>query len=157
MARKLLIGFGSNLGDREANIAKAAVLLEEGGLVAGARSALYPTEPEEGVRGGIFLNGAATFLVDGFSPMELLELSRRVERELGRNTKGDLAPRTIDIDLLLLDDLVIDEENLKIPHPRLHERLFALTPAAEIEPGWIHPLLELTLRELEERLKAERR
>jgi 2-amino-4-hydroxy-6-hydroxymethyldihydropteridine diphosphokinase len=156
VARKLLIGLGSNLGDRESNISKAIALLEKGGLVTGARSSLYMTEPEEGAGGGYFLNGAATFHVNSLSPKEILELSRRAEEALGRTTKGNLAPRLIDVDLLLLDDLVIDEEGLKIPHPRLHKRFFALAPAVEIEPGWIHPQLGLSLSELLEKLRADK-
>ena len=156
MSGKALIGFGSNLGDREGNIRRGARLLESRGLEVIAFSSLLATKPEEGVGGGPFLNAAGSFRAGAMPPLEILGLCRDVERELGRRTKGDLAPRTLDLDIFLLDDKVIEEEGLRIPHPRFHCRLFALIPAAEIEPDWIHPVRGLPLRELMKRARNEK-
>jgi 2-amino-4-hydroxy-6-hydroxymethyldihydropteridine diphosphokinase len=138
------VGLGANLGDREATI--RAALAELPGLVA--VSELRETDPVGVVDQPAFLNGAAALDTD-LSPRELLDALLSIERELGRERRERWGPRTIDLDLLLYGEERIDEPGLTVPHPRLHERRFALEPLAELAPG-----LELPGRGSVERLLA---
>jgi 2-amino-4-hydroxy-6-hydroxymethyldihydropteridine diphosphokinase len=104
-----------------------------------AVSALHETEPWGPVDQPWFLNGAAA-LDTALTPRELLETLLDLERRLGRVRDGErYGPRTIDLDLLLYDDVVTVEPGLTLPHPRLHERRFALEPLAELEPALVVP------------------
>ncbi len=123
------IGVGANLGDREATIRAALAALP--GVVG--VSQLRETDPVGVVDQPPFLNGA-TVLETDFSPRELLDALLAVERELGRERRERWGPRTIDLDLLLYGDETIDEPGLTIPHPRLHERRFALEPLLDLDP-----------------------
>ena len=123
------IGVGANLGDREATIRAALAALP--GVVG--VSQLRETDPVGVVDQPPFLNGA-TVLETDFSPRELLDALLAVERELGRERRERWGPRTIDLDLLLYGDEMIDEPGLTIPHPRLHERRFALEPLLDLDP-----------------------
>jgi 2-amino-4-hydroxy-6-hydroxymethyldihydropteridine diphosphokinase len=134
------VGLGANLGDREATIRHAVVLLaEREGIEVLAVSALRETDPvglEDQPR---FLNGAAV-LETTLVPRAMLETLLEVERMLGRTRDGTrFGPRTIDLDLLLYDDETLDEPGLTVPHPRLHERRFALEPLAELDPALAIP------------------
>ena len=123
------VGLGANLGDREATIRAALGALP--GVVA--VSALRETEPVGVVDQPPFLNGAAA-LETQLSARELLEALLAVERELGRERGERWGPRTIDLDLLLFGGETIDEPGLTVPHPRLHERRFALEPLVDLDP-----------------------
>ena len=123
------VGVGANLGDREATIRAALAALP--GVVG--VSQLRETDPVGVVDQPPFLNGAAALETD-FSPRELLDALLAVERELGRERRERWGPRTIDLDLLLYGDETIDEPGLTVPHPRLHERRFALEPLADLDP-----------------------
>jgi 2-amino-4-hydroxy-6-hydroxymethyldihydropteridine diphosphokinase len=129
------VGLGANLGDREETISRALdVLRGAEGVDVVAVSTLRETEPWGPVEQPPFLNGAAE-LETTLSPRELLELLLEVERQLGRLRGGErFGPRTIDLDLLLYDDLELEEPGLTLPHARLHERRFALEPLAELAP-----------------------
>ena len=82
-------------------------------------------------------------------PLDLLEKLQIIERKIGRSTKGDLAPRPIDLDILTFgQDVIIQGKTLSIPHPRLHERIFVLRPLAQLQPDWMHPKLKKTASEL---------
>ncbi|MBI2095739.1 MAG: 2-amino-4-hydroxy-6-hydroxymethyldihydropteridine diphosphokinase [Candidatus Omnitrophica bacterium] len=145
----VLLGIGSNLGDRQANIDRALEMLkahEEIDLLAVSR--VMETDPVGGPPQGNFLNAAAK-IKTGLSPLDLLAQLKGVERRLGR-TKGEPnAPRPMDLDILFYEDVVILEgRNLTIPHPRLASREFVLKPLAEIAPDWVHPRLKKTVREL---------
>jgi 2-amino-4-hydroxy-6-hydroxymethyldihydropteridine diphosphokinase len=132
------VGLGSNLGDREATILRAVELLGDRVEVV-AVSTLRQTEPWGYADQPAFLNGAAAVETD-LSARELLSALLDVERELGRTRDGPRwGARTIDLDLLLYGDAVIDEPGLAVPHPRLHERAFALEPLAELEPALVVP------------------
>ena len=128
------VGLGSNLGDREATIRAAIDALP--GVVA--VSALRETEPVGPVDQPPFLNGAVALETE-LSPRELLDVLLAVERRLGRERRERWGPRTIDLDLLLYGDGTIDEPGLSLPHPRLHERRFALEPLAELDPDLDDP------------------
>ena len=126
---------GANLGPREVTLLRAVDLL---GAEAGVRvlevSGLRETAPVGNVDQPEFLNGAVA-LETSLSARELLDALLRVERELGRVRDGTRwGPRTIDLDLLVYGDEIVDEPGLRVPHPRVHERRFALEPLAELEP-----------------------
>jgi 2-amino-4-hydroxy-6-hydroxymethyldihydropteridine diphosphokinase len=126
---------GANLGPREVTLLRAVDLL---GAEAGVRvlevSRLRETAPVGNVDQPEFLNGAVA-LETSLSARELLDALLRVERELGRVRDGTRwGPRTIDLDLLVYGDEIVDEPGLRVPHPRVHERRFALEPLAELEP-----------------------
>jgi 2-amino-4-hydroxy-6-hydroxymethyldihydropteridine diphosphokinase len=128
------IGLGSNLGDREQSIRRAAELI-------GARrvSTIRETEPWGIEDQPFFLNAVAEVETD-LPPRRLLDRLLEVERKLGRTRDGArFGPRTIDLDLLLYGDETIDEAGLQVPHPRLHERRFVLEPLAELEPSLVVP------------------
>ena len=134
------VGLGANLGDREATIRRSVELLaEREGIEVLAVSALRETDPvglEDQPR---FMNGAAV-LETTLGPRALLETLLEVERVLGRTRDGPrFGPRAIDLDLLLYDDETVDEPGLTVPHPRLHERRFALEPLAELDPALAIP------------------
>jgi 2-amino-4-hydroxy-6-hydroxymethyldihydropteridine diphosphokinase len=129
------IGLGANLGDRETTLRRALAILDrkEGVEVVGV-SRLRDTDPVGVVDQPRFLNGAAA-VETSLSARDLLDTLLRIERELGRVRDGtQWGPRTVDLDLLLFGSERIDEEGLRVPHPRLHERRFALEPVAELDP-----------------------
>ena len=125
------IGIGSNLGDPAANVRAGIDALGEAGTIV-ARSRLYRTKPWGRTDQPDFCNAAAIVETD-LSPRELLNLLKDLERSLGRTQTERWGPRAIDFDILFYDELQIDEPGLQIPHPRLHERAFALVPLAEID------------------------
>jgi 2-amino-4-hydroxy-6-hydroxymethyldihydropteridine diphosphokinase len=127
------IGLGSNLGDREDNLRAALERLAEFGRVR--VSSLRETEPVGVTDQPRFLNAAAE-LVTELSPQDLLARLLEIERELGRDRARERrwGPRTIDLDLLLYGDQVLDEPGLTVPHPRLDERRFVLEPLHELAP-----------------------
>ena len=129
------VGLGANLGPREATILRAVELIAaQPGIEVLELSSLSETEPVGITDQPSFVNGAVS-LETTLPPRELLEALLRVERELGRVRRGERwGPRTIDLDLLLYGEEVVDEAGLTVPHPRLHERRFALEPLAELEP-----------------------
>ncbi len=135
MARAHL-GLGSNLGDREAALRSALELLGEDVV---AVSSFRETDPVGYLDQPRFLNAAAALETE-LEPRALLERLLEVERELGRTRDGPrFGPRTIDLDLLLYGDRVIDEPGLVVPHPRLAERRFVLEPLAELDPDLVVP------------------
>jgi 2-amino-4-hydroxy-6-hydroxymethyldihydropteridine diphosphokinase len=143
------LGLGSNLGDREAHLADAARALASGeGTRRAALSRVYETTPLGPPGQGPYLN-AVLYLETELSPEDLLALLQRVEAAHGRERGGEhWGPRTLDVDLLLYDDRVIDEPALQVPHPHLHERPFVLEPLAELAPDLVHPTLGASIRDL---------
>lgn len=146
---KALIGLGSNLGDRAKTLASAAELI---GRLPQSRllscSQWLPTAPVGGPPGqGEFLN-AAVVLETGLSPQELHAALLAIELKLGRERQQHWAARTLDLDLLLYDDLVLRSDALTVPHPAMAYRRFVLAPAAEIAADWTHPIIGWTIGEL---------
>jgi 2-amino-4-hydroxy-6-hydroxymethyldihydropteridine diphosphokinase len=150
------IGLGSNFGDRAAHLHAALDALRADPTILDLRaSAAIETAPVGPIPQGPYLNAAAAFTTD-CSPRSLLDLLHAIEQSRGRNRKAEprWGPRTLDLDLLLYDDLVIDEPGLRVPHPSLHERRFVLEPLAAILPDSLVPGLGLRVRELLVRLPS---
>ena len=140
------IGLGSNLGDRMATLRTAVQRLESLGRVTRV-SSLYETEPVGYLEQPRFLN-AVVALETALAPIDLLHALLGIERDLGRTRSFPNAPRTVDLDLLLVDDVILDTTELTLPHPRLHERAFVLVPLAEIAPEAVHPVSGKTIWDL---------
>jgi 2-amino-4-hydroxy-6-hydroxymethyldihydropteridine diphosphokinase len=142
------IALGSNMGDRKANLDEAIRLLDGADGVRVVRvSSYYDTEPVGVVEQERFIN-AALEVKTSLGPEGLLKLCLEIEQRLGRVRTIHWGPRTIDLDILLFDALVMDTDKLKIPHPLMHERRFVLEPLAEIAPDAVHPASGKTIREL---------
>jgi 2-amino-4-hydroxy-6-hydroxymethyldihydropteridine diphosphokinase len=128
------LGLGSNLGDRLDTLQRAVELLDAEPAIGLIRcSRVWETDPVGGPPQPDFLNVVVRAEV-GLEPRELLATCQRVEAALGRVRDVRWGPRTVDIDILLIDALLIDEEDLTVPHPRMHERAFVLMPLLDIEP-----------------------
>jgi 2-amino-4-hydroxy-6-hydroxymethyldihydropteridine diphosphokinase len=137
MPQLAYLSLGSNLGDRAKNLRDCMEHLGELGEVSKV-SSFYETEPMEVREQPWFLNCAVELKTD-LSPQDLLAGIRDIEALLGRERRIGKGPRTIDIDILLLADLVMDTPDLQVPHPTMHERRFVLAPLAEIAPEILHP------------------
>lgn len=132
--RRAYVGLGANLGAREITVLRAVDLLAAAdGVEVVAVSRLLETEPVGVADQPPFLNGAVA-LDTTRSARDLLDLLLETERSLGRVRRERWGPRTIDLDLLVYGDETVDEPGLHVPHPRLHERRFALEPLAELDP-----------------------
>lgn len=148
--QEVVLGLGSNLGDREAAIAQALARLRARGFRARLVSSLYLTEPVGGPPQGLFLNAVAAGATAA-APEALLADCLAVERELGRVRGEPNGPRTIDVDILFYGALVRPGPAPIVPHPRLSERRFVLEPLLEILPDLVHPGLGASVRELSAR------
>ncbi len=165
------IGLGSNLGDRSANLLKAISLLVNQGVKVVAISSIYETIPEDYLNQSDFLNMVIIVAGDDLPrPDKLLELCLEIEQQLKRERLIDKGPRTIDLDLLLYDNLVVDSASeltkyysdiqifpidLVLPHPRMHLRGFVLVPLLEILPNEQHPKLKVSYKSLLEKLALD--
>jgi 2-amino-4-hydroxy-6-hydroxymethyldihydropteridine diphosphokinase len=134
------LGLGSNLGDREAFISQAMEMLCQKIQLLSV-SSLYQAAPLGFTEQPSFLN-AVLKASTAFSPRELLSLTQSVEKKLGRERTQPWGPRTVDLDVLFYDSVILEDPDLTIPHPRLHQRAFVLIPLCEIEPLLLHPVLK---------------
>lgn len=142
------IGFGSNLGDREEYIRKGLQTLEnESDVFLLRTSTIIETEPYGGVKMDPVLNGAAKIRTL-LSPYELLALCNRIEAEAGRKREIHWGSRTLDMDILFYDKLILEDDYLTIPHIDMINRDFVLEPMAEIAPSLVHPVYKRTMKDL---------
>jgi 2-amino-4-hydroxy-6-hydroxymethyldihydropteridine diphosphokinase len=147
----VLIGLGANRGDRIAAMAAAVGMLARRGVKVLKVSSVYLTEPV-GVKGQPWFHNAAVAVETRRSSRSLLGLMHEIERGLGRKRRA--GPRAIDLDLLLHGARVVVDGKVIVPHPRLHERAFALVPGADAAPSAVHPVLGATIPGLLASLKT---
>ncbi|MDP4089358.1 MAG: 2-amino-4-hydroxy-6-hydroxymethyldihydropteridine diphosphokinase [Bacillota bacterium] len=143
------IGLGSNLGDKEGNLNQALERLNSGFCRVVKVSNKYSTKPVGFTEQDDFLNCAAE-LKTLYTPEEFIRFLLHTEKELKRERLIKWGPRTIDLDVLLYDDIITSSEEIVVPHPRMHERLFVLKPLSEIAPYVMHPVLNKRIMELQE-------
>ena len=149
------LALGSNVGDREEYLEQAVFLLSKTpGVKVIKKSSNYESDAEGPGDQPSYLN-AAVEIQTSLDPYKLLDVIHDSENALGRERDVDWGPRTIDIDILLYDDLIISDDKLQVPHPLMHERVFVLRPLAEIAPNAVHPALERTIASLYEERKGE--
>lgn len=156
MTLDAFVALGSNLGDRAGHLRRAVTLLDRTpGIRVSAVSSFHETAPVGDPNQPSYLNAAA-WLATTLPPRELLDALLAAERLLGRIRRPEerWAARTIDLDLLLMGELILDEPGLTLPHPRLHERAFVLEPLAEIAAEVVHPVRQRSIRQLRDDLRA---
>ena len=147
MAR-VFIGLGSNQGDRKALLTDALKSLEaQDGITVVNQSLVYETSPVGGPEQSDYLNQVIE-IETIYSPNDLLALLKETENKYGRTRAIKNGPRTLDCDILLYDDICISNEELTIPHPRMHERLFVIKPLADIAPNVVHPIKNVSIKKL---------
>ena len=143
------VSLGSNLGDRAGNLLLGIRGMLDAGHEVTRLSQIYETEPVETFAQPIFLNMVAELRVEArLKPEELLEQFLGVEQLLGRTRDSLKGPRTIDLDLLLYGEELVNNQRLTLPHPQLHRRRFVLVPLTELCPNLEHPVIHRTIAEL---------
>uniref|UniRef100_A0A7C4AIL8 2-amino-4-hydroxy-6-hydroxymethyldihydropteridine pyrophosphokinase n=1 Tax=Thermodesulfovibrio aggregans TaxID=86166 RepID=A0A7C4AIL8_9BACT len=148
---KVYLLLGSNIGDRKKNIEIALSELKHCGLIISKISSMYNTSPWGYIEQPEFLNVALECFTS-LQPFDLLKEIKKIEKKMGRVDTVKYGPRIIDIDIIFYDDLILKSEELTIPHPLMHERLFVLKPLSEIAPDFVHPELKQSVKELIEKL-----
>jgi 2-amino-4-hydroxy-6-hydroxymethyldihydropteridine diphosphokinase len=152
MSETVYLSLGSNMGDRQKNLRDAIARLESVGRILRI-SSFYETEPIEFTRQAWFLNCVVAIETEK-APQELMTGLLEIEQDLGRRRARRKGPRTIDIDIVLFGDIVLNSAALVVPHPAMQQRRFVLEPLAEIASEVRHPVLKKTIRELLAELPA---
>ncbi len=136
---RYFLGLGSNIGEKQKNLARAVRFLKKEGVRILKASSVYEAEPVDFSCESWFCNQVIEVEAQ-MSPKTFLDLIQRIERKMGRIHQEKKSPRVIDIDILLAESMVIKTKELEIPHPRMEKRNFVLIPFMEISPDTIHPL-----------------
>lgn len=153
---KAYVAIGSNMGDKKAYLEDAIQGLKNGADIQVSKvSSLIATEPYGGVEQDAFLNGMVE-LQTLLSPRELLDYLHELENAAGRERKVHWGPRTLDLDIIFYDKLIMEDDALIIPHVDMQNRDFVLKPMAEINPNFRHPILQKTMQQLWEELTAKK-
>lgn len=147
---KILLGLGSNLGNRAENLLTAQKLVNEKVGKILSKSSIYETAPWGITEQNAFLNQVIE-VETSFSPSAVLHLLLKIEKDMGRIRETKWGERSIDIDILYYNNEIISTENLVVPHPFIQERKFVLVPLSEISPAFIHPKLKQSNLELLEK------
>ncbi|MFZ0922974.1 MAG: 2-amino-4-hydroxy-6-hydroxymethyldihydropteridine diphosphokinase, partial [Candidatus Acidiferrales bacterium] len=145
--KTVYISLGSNVGDREQQIAAAIQALGTRGIRILRQSSIYSTEPVDVATQSWFLNCVLEVETE-LMPRQLLRTFQEIENELGRKHTVRRGPRVIDLDILLYGTSVIHSQELEVPHPRMSHRRFVLVPLAEIAPALRHPVENKSIEEL---------
>ena len=158
----IIIGIGANLsnpdfGSPRANCGAALEKLVKLGCGVGSRSPWYKSEPVPASDQPWYVNGVVE-LKTSLDPIDLMHCLLEIELDFGRRRSGHNSPRTLDLDILAYHNLIIeslanDRSQLQIPHPRMHLRSFVISPLCDIFPKWVHPKLELSAEQLQDRLR----
>lgn len=146
------VAFGSNIGEKESYIKRALEKIEERGMKIIKVSSIYETEPYGVLDQDSFLNGVVK-IETNLTPEDLIGELLNIEKQLDRVRERRWGPRTIDLDIIFYDDLIINEKDLIIPHKDMENREFVLKPLCDIDENFIHPVLKKSVRELYDRLK----
>lgn len=154
------LSLGSNIEDRVVYLSSAIDILENNpNIILLKKSKIYETEPWPNKKDQNWFLNQVIKIVTSLDSIELLELCKKIESELGRTSKDDLKPRTIDIDILLYNDEIVDLPELQIPHVHMNDRQFVLMPLVEIEPVLIDPIsgekYEIILKKIKNQHKVK--
>ncbi|NFI84871.1 2-amino-4-hydroxy-6-hydroxymethyldihydropteridine diphosphokinase [Clostridium botulinum] len=146
------VAFGSNIGEKESYIKRALEKIEERGMEIIKVSSIYETEPYGVLDQDSFLNGVVK-IETNLTPEDLIGELLNIEKQLNRVRERRWGPRTIDLDIIFYDDLIINEKDLVIPHKDMENREFVLKPLCDIDENFIHLVLKKSVRELYDELK----
>jgi 2-amino-4-hydroxy-6-hydroxymethyldihydropteridine diphosphokinase len=148
------LSIGTNLGNKIENL-KNAISRLSSIVTINSISSVYETEPLNVQKQDNFLN-IAIEVQTNFSPLELIEKLKKIESEMGRVLSESNKPRIIDIDIIFYNSIILDEVRIQVPHPRAHKRAFVIFPIMDLNPAFVHPILNKSLMEISKNLSNQR-